>query len=911
MSQTIFRLKTAVKSVGVTEPVVIMPDIAEPVKWSDVPLVGSVDERYHGFNYNYSDGDLKLDFTCESSHELLSSQYYTYGTDAVVEFIVVDIARDGTETIDYDGKIDFETIDIQPGRVSVSIVTNDDHSKVNARWESPIALDSVLTLDNVQIDPTPVTEIPMYGQTLHEVGQFARQGLDSESKVFSAGEGFELGGSFYLLPKMTYPAPAVVATVASNTTPELSTLSGISYLYGDVSPLGVVEPPALLTVDANTAGSYHVEIDWLFRVNVAITKSGLLGKAQFAILRFEPVVILTQPGKANQTIALCPPKSGDGYVNSVEHSFEGSYHADLELPVGAQLFPFCKIVAFTVNRIKQIEFYVEVANLRILIDRKTRAAATITKAYLLPDALRHVFGAITSSLVNSPKTGAVHGSLIDKASVDQMMDGYATEYAITSGYQLRGIDKAPTFTAKMLMDTLWSQHAAGILYEKDLTTGEHSMRIEAGEWFYRGAEIAVIDEIFEYSEEPDLDLLYNQIDVGYEKYPDSGTGVAEEFNTVHTYQTPLISRDSKLDILCPLIAAGTAIEEARRLGIKKTVDGKEVSTTTDAGTYDDEGFLLHVVAFGHADSIRFIVENPTPVKPYTAHYIQFSNAVINPGAAGVVLNYGDLLTFSGTGTTNDGKTYKVVGIKLDITDFAATPTYEVDSVTSMVAGGPFSCSWQVGTQAVKLRTSERLTITGVADPETVINAELTPARMLFRHAPFINSGLAYKQNIDELKCTAYKQNGKVTTQVKMGLSPLPGDPDKQLIRETGSIALGAFQRFDRVFQPELIKVKGRITKETRRKIFAALKNQGPEETRCGFLTIINPDGNPVNGFLKSITYNNSSEVVDLVVRKKRPTDPNAPNCQAYYDWVYNQFSNNPLADPNIYRFCRLLDFQPA
>ncbi|MFD2936309.1 hypothetical protein [Spirosoma flavum] len=912
MGQIIFRLKTAIVQVGVTEPVTIMPDIAEPVRWSDVPLTGSVDEKYHGFLSSYSDGTLKLDFRCESAHSLLSEQYYTYGTDADVRFQVIEVDRAGTEYIDFDGKIDFETILIVPGKVSVSIITNDDHTKFNSRFESPIALDSILTLDNVALSPATATEIPLAGQTLHEQGEFSHQKKYTESQAFT--DGVDLGISVYVLPKMYFPASeTVTATIAASPSAiqELSNLEGVNYLYGGVTPADI-DPPSLLEVKANTIGDYHIEIDWLFHINVVLTKAALtIGSPKFAVLEFVPLVIVKIPGAVDQIIPLCPPKSGSGYANSVEHSFAGSYHADLDLPLGAQVYTYCKIVAFAKNRIKQIEFFIESTSLRISIERKTRAQATKTKAYLMPEAIRHVIGAITSTL-NPAKTGNVYGGLIDNAHADQALDGYATEYAVTTGNQLRGIDKVPSFDAKTLIDTLWSQHAAGILFEHDVNTGAQAIRIEEGSWFYRGGEIAVIDEVFEYSEEPDLELLYNQIEVGYEKYPDSGAGVADEFNTVHTYQTPLISRENTLPILCPLIAAGTAIELERRLGIKQVdANGVPVSTTSDAGTYDDDGFILHVIAFGRADTFRFIVEGPTPVKPYTAHYIQFSNAIINGSSGGVLLYYGDKVTISGTGTPNDGKTFTIVGIHPGIANFTVTPTYEVDAAEPIIAGGPLAGSWQAGTQAVKLRTNERLDVSGIADPDTAFNLELSPSRMLRRHAAFINSGLAYKKPIDELRCTAYKQNGKVSSQVKPGVAPLPGDSDRQYIAETGNIALGSMEGFLKLFQPELIKVKGTVTRKMRRAIFAAMKNQGPDEVNCGYLTIINPDKSEVSGFLRSITYKDSSEVADIVLRKKRPAiNPNEPTCEVFYNYTLKRFEIDPTADPNKYRFCRFRDFQP-
>jgi hypothetical protein len=896
-----FRLASKVKMIGIDEPVLVNPDIKEPIKWSDIPLVGSVDKRFHGFLESYNEGDLKLDFTCDSGQQLLKDQYYAYGTDAYVQFFVVDVDRSGQEYIDFSGKIDYETIEILPGRVSVSIVTNDDHDKVNSRWETPIDLSSPISLDNVGFSVTPAIQIPLYGQTVHEIGEYKWTDRQTENANFSAG--YDHGGTFYVLPGMTKQLP-VSLTALPNALPALSTLSGVNTLAATIAPLSI-QPPSLVDVSATTAGDYHLEVDWNFKVNVVLSKPTFsIGKPKFALLRFEPILIINKPGAAPQTIALAPAKSGDGYTNSVEHAFTVNYKGDFDWPVGTQAYLFCKIPAFTVQTISQIGLTLETSTIRVQVERKTSAESTRTQAYLLSDALKHIVGAITSNVI-AGGTGAAYGSLIDAASGSQAFDGAATEYAITNGSLLRGMNKAGSFSMKDLMETLWALHRAGILYEANPVTGQRSLRIEEGAWFYRGEEIAVIEEVFEYSEDPDLDLLFNKITVGYAKYPDSGAGVTEEFNTVHTYQTPLVNRVATEEILCPLIGAGTQIEMARRLGITQLVNGVSQSST-DAGAYDDDGFIIHVRSTVHADTFTFIVNAPTAQKPYVSHYLKFSSNIITRLAGGVILKIGDKITISGTGTVNDGKTYTISAVS-GLLFLSISPTYEVKPDVPMVAAGPIAGSWRVTGQTVQPRTNERLDVSGIADPATTYNLELSPARMLRRHAAWINSGLAYKKTTEVLRCTSYKQNGTMSTQAKSSASPLPGDPDKQFIKEVGDIPLGALARFEKLFSPELIKVQCRIPREVRREIFAAMTNRHTDpDKNLGYLTIRNPDKNLVSGYLREIRYNYSSEVADLILRKRKPiVDANGFTCNDYANMTVAELAQ---IDPQFYMFCLYSDF---
>jgi hypothetical protein len=626
-AHTEFRLQTAVKMIGITAPVILSPDIDEPIKWADVLFSMEADDQFHGINSEYSQGDLKLDFQCENAHELISSQYYQYGTDALIEFLVIDVDYDGTEYTEYRGKINAETIHIEAGKVSASIVRNTIHQKVSSRWDSPVALDLKSTLDNVFIAPPGSFELPLPGQTIHEVGEFTRKKRLYETKEDNQNVGY--GGLYTLYPNLIWPAdqkPVPPETI------NFQQMEGVAQLSGGILKGG---PDAFPLIRTSVAGSYHLEVDWLTKIDMAISRDNAaleFGRVKYAVWSIEPTLVVKQPGKADVVTALTPIIKGSGETVFIgEKLVQIRYSGDLELIAGSTIYVFIKLIALTTKPLKQLSFSADTSMIRVKIDRKTRAEASKTQAYLFPDVLKFVAGVITSVVDDETKTGRVTGSLIEPASQTQAFDGPATEYAVASGGQLRGLKKAPTFTLKELIETIWAHHTAGILYERDETTGIESIRVEPGEWFYRGDEIIKLDDVFEYSEDPDTNLLFNQLIVGYEKYPDEGPGVAEEFNTTRTYQTPLVNRDAKQEILCPLIAAGTAIEEARRLGLTKTdADGKVIAST-DAGQYDDDNFMLHVGTQTNTDAVKFIIRPPQPFpgKPYTTYYIQFYGSILS------------------------------------------------------------------------------------------------------------------------------------------------------------------------------------------------------------------------------------------------------------------------------------------
>ena len=118
-----FRLATTLVSFGVSTPVTVV--IEQPVRWDQVKITAKRDAKYHGFNYEYSDGKVQVEFACESAGDLLRAQYFQFGNDAIVKFLIVDIAADATETLRYGGKIDFSEVELQPSKVLAEIVRDE------------------------------------------------------------------------------------------------------------------------------------------------------------------------------------------------------------------------------------------------------------------------------------------------------------------------------------------------------------------------------------------------------------------------------------------------------------------------------------------------------------------------------------------------------------------------------------------------------------------------------------------------------------------------------------------------------------------------------------------------------------------------------------------------------------------
>ncbi len=164
-------------------------------------------------------------------------------------------------------------------------------------------------------------------------------------------------------------------------------------------------------------------------------------------------------------------------------------------------------------------------------------------------------------------------------------DGDFSLYALTNGFQLRRFEPTERpllLSLKTALSSIKAIAAVGFGFEYEGT--DEVVRVEPIDYFYRDFEIMVIEEIASYSEEVEKSLIFNEIEVGYNKYKDDGFNSLDEFNTRHEYLTPIKTHKQKLVLKSDFIASGYSIEDTRRQQYNQT------PTSSFAG--DEEPFII-------------------------------------------------------------------------------------------------------------------------------------------------------------------------------------------------------------------------------------------------------------------------------------------------------------------------------
>ncbi|MBB4107753.1 hypothetical protein [Pedobacter zeae] len=217
----------------------------------------------------------------------------------------------------------------------------------------------------------------------------------------------------------------------------------------------------------------------------------------------------------------------------------------------------------------------------VKMEGRTESKPSTTEAYLIHEVGDRIVKSI------SDNKGYIKSNLLGRPDIGYSAMGQSAKMAVTGGYQIRNFskEKRPVIVSlKDFIESLNAMRCIGAAYEMD-SEGNYYYRIERFDYFYRDVEIMTItNSVRDYYEEMDLDFVFNEVEIGYNKYPEDEVTTLDEFNTKHSYITPIASYKKKLSQLSKFIASGYAIELTRR---KKFAD-----TEMDSWKYDEDNFVI-------------------------------------------------------------------------------------------------------------------------------------------------------------------------------------------------------------------------------------------------------------------------------------------------------------------------------
>jgi hypothetical protein len=171
-------------------------------------------------------------------------------------------------------------------------------------------------------------------------------------------------------------------------------------------------------------------------------------------------------------------------------------------------------------------------------------------------------------------------------------------------------------------------------------------------------------------------------------------------------------------------------------------------------------------------------------------------------------------------------------------------------------------------------------VNNVISPATSYNLRLSPLRMLLNWAIWLKNSFYYKASTAKIKVTYVAQNGAMQTQLKASEPNPVGDLNKTLWTEKQDIDLTNYPVVERLWRPEWVYFKCRLTPDKVLLINEALRGRKGSSINYGYIVVKDDNGDYQAGWPYEISYNFATEQADIKMRMKwdSPVTPGASCC---------------------------------
>lgn len=796
--------------------------IEEPVGWDNAPLIIERDKKTHGFTFKYTDGEQKLEFTRGQGYELIKSAYEAEGNDAMIE---ISFKFDDQDDFLFYGKLDLNTYGLDEDAISCTIIeSNEFRDLLSSRNETKINLLSETTLDNVIVPPGSTTDVILYSKAIQKGVKMVPGDLNTSNTSFILVTGVIND----VLPGFIEHQYEEIQESPSYTT---QVYNGFYILANDVYMLKVVDP-----------GNYNIKASLVFNSNINISAAPLFGGDATTKFRVIHKTFTNVRGTTHEIDVqeIEVDRNLIGITNVVQDftiDFERQYD---ELEADDRIYIWQTLQVLVDDGLPSQYTYsgtrTYYANAFIEINALTTYPETSVSGFRFFEAFDKCIERITNQ--SNRFESNFFGSAVD----GYVANGCGSKYIITNGFQLRNYNKneKPTLISfKELFEGASAIFGLGMHIRPD-DDGDKVI-IEKAENYYHNKEIIVLTAPSNYVKTVNRDRIFNKINIGYSKYEDENENSADEFNTERLYQLPIKSIQNELTIKSSFIASGYAIENTRRLQFYEN--------PTESWKYDDDLFII-TLTFDTKNINVIFFDDPQRI---------FFLGVIKK------IEIGDTFIIEGSALGKNG-TYTCTG-----NYFSPNGTYVLIEET-ISASSLENLNVKFGfVERVPESNQPFSLLENAISPETIYNARITPARMLMNHAKFINSGLRYKRPADIIKNTFTKQNGLFKTQFRIGETCLLGDSSRLIIQENQDFYLNDFDKFKKIFSPEIITFEHVIDYETILYLERCFRGYSDDSNdNFGYISVIDPEGVKQSGYLMKLQYDPNTEIATITLECKAP-----------------------------------------
>jgi hypothetical protein len=549
----------------------------EPIGWDAVQITLKRDRDWHGVNYEFTDGDVRLGFDCLAGRDLIEEIYQAQGGDGYIGF-QFGYYDGATFHVDFDGKINLYTRKWQDYKIMASIERNNDADKIKTRWSTKNSMVATQSLDGIAITPPTPYDLSLHSKTLQQsyFKKIEPEGTFATQPTFAERNQHDVW--FVFNTQLANPGVGDIdTTIGSNL--------GATGINPVTSTLG-----QLFDLKANGAFVFDFnKLSFGFSIKLVSTSFGGVPKIYAWSMNVWLDIYDANNNLKYHKIVAAKTGTGAGQFLTNQNVLGPVFQYSFNLNAGDKVF-FYAHFNFTGNSSswKDIEAAIVTYSGSIGVTAQTFTVPTQADVFLIHEALDQSIAVITGN------QNQLYSQFFGRTDIGYAMDGCGALKTILNGFGARRFNIADhplQVSFQEQMQSLDAIFCIGMGYEAGV------IRIEDREYFYNDQEVIALSDIGDYSEEVSKELVFNSINIGYQKYLEAsnaqangGQQLIDQFATEHQYATPIKSNEANYGKLSAFIASGDALEVTRRYQF--------ADTKQDSTTYDDDTFMVAVIRNG-------------------------------------------------------------------------------------------------------------------------------------------------------------------------------------------------------------------------------------------------------------------------------------------------------------------------
>lgn len=775
--------------------------IAEPIGFDSANISGSRDKDFFGFNYEFIDSDkLTLTFREGDGMEIVQSVYNLNGSDGKILF-EYGFRHLGARNVEFLGTLNLNNYKVTDQGVSCSIEKILFDGKLRSRSETKINFNRTTDLDGNPVTPPPAMSIKMHSKKIVKNGR-----LESTFPVADMLEHFFQHNINWIQFDSTNVVKSEVDDLFSYP---------LSISTDDNSPIS--EKRFYFQPKEPGRMKINYSADFFVRGQVARAQEGSDNwtiTSSIVVIRNKQVILNYQPSDATASGVL----DGHKYINT-RRVFNIS--TEFDLLKGDEVYCLTKITVLP--SVSVLLYFIDTNSFSINIEQQTLVPPSIVKGYKLIDALKFVLQCATGM------PDAIESRLFD-------VGGEAEKYFITNGFQLRNFSETRSVAASWrdLTEGLNPIFLLGMQFKNDKT-----ISIDFAKKLFNTKTILNFTEVSEYEEEHEKSLVFNEIEIGYNKFAEDSANTLDDPHTNRILLTPITSYKAKYTQKTNLITSGYLIEQIRREQFKEAP-----STSL---SQDDDLFLISYVNESKYRGINF-------------RFISFGIISLSRAVGMIKGDKFRVNTIGGLTGQNNGTLFTVLSRNNDYPE-----AYNISP--GGVPENNFG-DLEIVIDTPQAERNEAFSIVdGVISPETSINLRITPTRMLYNHSYILNSGFYNKLDTDLIQNTYTKSNGDLITQFN-DTEPFKLLESNYVIKESENIPLSKFNKRERLCMPITATFKTHLIYEDLLKLKLSLTGTNQDPTlNYGVITFPDLKGYIWEGIVWAFNYEPTKELCQFTVRK--------------------------------------------